>query len=99
MSIDEIWPSLVCIGLTSESLPQFISQAARLWGKIAIEHKSLLLANVWCRHCSHSVIIKNFTGVVKSGDLSLVGKCAWCHGDVARLIDSAGLEPEPVSLT
>jgi hypothetical protein len=25
---------------------------------------------------------------VKSGDLLLVGKCAECHGDVARLIES-----------
>ena len=32
--------------------------------------------------------LKNFTGVVKSGDLLLVGECAECHGDVARLIES-----------
>jgi hypothetical protein len=25
---------------------------------------------------------------VKSGDLLLVGKCAECHGDVARVIES-----------
>lgn len=32
--------------------------------------------------------ITNFSGAVRSGDLLLVGKCAECHGDVARLIDS-----------
>jgi len=69
-------------------LPQFTPQASKLWSRIAIEHKSRLLANVWCSHCSHSVIIKNFTGAVKSGDLLLVGKCAECHGDVARLVES-----------
>jgi hypothetical protein len=48
-----------------------------------------LLANVWCGACRHEVTITNFTGAVKSGDLLLVGKCAECHGDVARVIESA----------
>ena len=69
-------------------LPQFTPQAAKLWNSMAIERQTLLLSNVWCSHCSHSVTIKNFTGVVKSGDLLLVGKCAECHGDVARLVES-----------
>ena len=75
--------------MTVEFLPKFTPPAARLWGQISIEHKRVLLANVWCSHCSHSVTIKNFTGVVKSGDLLLVGNCAECHGDVARLVESA----------
>ena len=57
-------------------LPQFTPQATKLWNSIAIEQQTPLLSNVWCSRCSRSVIIKNFTGVVKSGDLSLVGKCA-----------------------
>ena len=72
-----------------QAIPTLKMPAARLWGQISIEHKRVLLANVWCSHCSHSVTIKNFTGVVKSGDLLLVGKCAECHGDVARLVESA----------
>ena len=55
---------------------------------MAIERQSLLLSKVWCSRCSRSVIIKKFTGAVKSGDLLLVGKCAECHGDVARLVES-----------
>ena len=69
-------------------LPQFTPQAAKLWNSMAIERQTLLLANVWCSHCSRSVTIKKFTGTVKSGDLLLVGKCAECHGDVARLVES-----------
>ena len=70
-------------------LPQFTPQAAKLWNSMAIERQTLLLSNVWCSHCSRSVTIKKFTGTVKSGDLLLVGKCAECHGDVARLVESA----------
>ena len=69
-------------------LPQFTPQATKLWNSMAIERQSLLLSKVWCSRCSRSVIIKNFTGAVKSGDLLLVGKCAECHGDVARLVES-----------
>ena len=56
---------------------------------MAIEHKRQLLAKVWCSQCRHAVTIKNFTGAVNAGDLLLVGKCAECHGDVARLVESA----------
>ena len=69
-------------------LPQFTPQAAKLWNSMAIERQTLLLSNVWCSRCSRSVIMKKFTGAVKSGGLLLVGQCAECHGDVARLVES-----------
>lgn len=47
-----------------------------------------LLRKLWCAACSHAVTINNFAGVVKSGDVWLVGKGAPCHGDVARLMAS-----------
>lgn len=71
------------------SIPNFTKPAMALWARISPEHKKLLLANVWCGACRHEVTITNFTGAVKSGDLLLVGKCAECHGDVARVIESA----------
>ena len=76
-------------GSTSiESIPNFTKPALALWLRISSEHKKLLLANVWCGACRHEVIITNFTGAMKSGDLSLVGKCAECRGDVARVLES-----------
>jgi hypothetical protein len=48
-----------------------------------------MLTNVWCAACHHEVTITNFTGVIKGGNLLLVGKCAECHGDVARVVESA----------
>jgi hypothetical protein len=33
------------------------------------------------------VTITNFSGTINRGDLLLVGKCAECHGDVARVIE------------
>lgn len=33
--------------------------------------------------------LPNFTGAIKGGDLLLVGKCAECHGDVARVIEGS----------
>ena len=74
--------------MSIESIPNFRKPALALWSRISPEHKKLLLANVWCGACRHGVTITNFTGAVKSGDLLLVGKCAECHGDVARVIES-----------
>ena len=72
--------------MSLESIPKFTPPAAKLWSAISAESKKLLLANVWCVSCRHSVIITNFTGVVKSGALLLVGQCAECRGDVARVV-------------
>lgn len=48
-----------------------------------------LLAKVWCGQCRHEVTITNFSGTIKGGDLLLAGKCAECHGDVARVIEGS----------
>ena len=71
-----------------ESIPKFTAPAAKLWEAISPAIRKKLLSNVWCGKCRHEVTITNFTGAVKGGDLLLVGKCAECHGDVARLIES-----------
>jgi len=73
--------------MTVESIPSFTDPAAKLWAKIPPDTKKLLLANVWCSKCRHDVTITNFTGVVKAGDLLLVGLCSECHGNVARVIE------------
>ena len=70
-----------------EKLPSFSRAAATLWSGIPAETKKLLLSNVWCAKCRHEVTIRNFSGTVKSGSLLLVGECAECHSDVARLIE------------
>ena len=44
---------------------------------------------MWCGQCRREVIITNFSGVMKGDELLLVGKCAECHGDVARVIEGA----------
>lgn len=73
--------------MTVETIPSFTPAAADLWGKLKPESKKTLLANVWCSHCGRSVTITNFSGVVKGEGLLLVGKCAECHGDVARVVE------------
>lgn len=71
-----------------ESIPKFTPLAANLWDAIPGHGRKKLLNNVWCGQCAHSVPITNFTGAVKGGDLLLMGKCAVCHSDVARLVES-----------
>ena len=71
----------------TELLPKFTDPAIRLWSAIPIETRKLLLSNVWCGKCRHEVTITNFSGVVKQGNLLLVGKCAICHGDIARVVE------------
>ena len=75
--------------MTVKSLPSFTLPAAKLWRSIPHEARMRLLSNVWCVQCRHEVTIANFTGTVKGGDLLLVGLCAQCRHDVARLIESS----------
>ncbi len=72
--------------MSIESLPVFTAPAAKLWADIPDETRKLLLSNVWCRQCHHSVTIRNFTGAVKAGDLLLVGECSECRSDVATVV-------------
>ena len=73
--------------MTVETFPDFNRPARQRWESIPAHTRQLLLANVWCGHCRHEVTITNFSGTLKGGDLLLVGKCAECHGDVARVIE------------
>ena len=73
--------------MTVESLPNFTRSARQRWESIPTDIRQHLLANVWCVQCRHEVTITNFTGTIKSGTLLLVGKCAECHGDLARVIE------------
>lgn len=74
--------------MSVESIPTFTPPATKLWEAIPTDIRKQLLSNVWCGKCRHAVTIINFSGTVKARDLLLVGKCAECHGDVARLIES-----------
>jgi hypothetical protein len=73
--------------MTVESILSFTDPAANLWATIPADTKKLLLANVWCSTCRDETTITNFTGVVKGGDLLLVGLYSICRGDVARVIE------------
>lgn len=76
--------------MTIESIPKFTAPAAKLYAAIPADVRKQLLSNVWCGTCRHEVTITNFSGVVRSGDLLLVGKCSECQGDVARVIELNG---------
>lgn len=75
--------------MTIESLPTFTKPARKLWDAIPEIFRKKLLSNVWCGKCRQETTITNFSGAVKGGDLLLVGKCAVCHGDVARVVEQA----------
>ena len=72
-----------------ESLPNFTSPARQRRESSVADIRQRLLTNVWCGQCRHEVTITNFSGTIKGGDLLLVGKCAECHGNVARLIEGS----------
>lgn len=71
-----------------ESLPDFTPPARERWETIPDNFRQLLLNNVWCGNCGHGVRITNFSGTMMGRDLLLRGKCAECHGDVARVIEA-----------
>lgn len=72
-----------------ESLPSFTKPARQRWETTPANIRQRLLSNVCCAHCGHATTITSFSGTIKSGDVLLVGKCAECHGDVARVIEGA----------
>lgn len=72
-----------------ESFPSFTKPARQRWESIPADIRQRLLSNVWCGHCRFKTTITNFSGATKGGDLLLVGKCAECHGDVARVIEGS----------
>ncbi|MEO6269436.1 MAG: hypothetical protein ABIP08_03940 [Lautropia sp.] len=72
-----------------ESLPTFSKPARQRWEIIPTDVRKRLLSNVWCGQCRHETTITNISGTIKGSDLLLVGKCAECHGDVARLIEGS----------
>jgi len=70
-----------------ETLPDFTPQARKRWESISAYIRKRLLVNVWCTHCRCETTIVNFSGIIKSGNLLLMGKCAECNCDVARVIE------------
>ena len=68
-------------------IPRFSVTATRLWATISPDSRKLILSSVWCGKCRHEVTMTNFSGTVRAGDLLLVGTCAECHGDVAKLFE------------
>ncbi len=82
-------PSPAALVKGAEHLPTFTKPARQRWESIPADIRQRLLSNVWCAHCSRETTITDFTGTLKGGDLLLVGKCAECQGDVARVIESS----------
>lgn len=70
-----------------ESFPSFTKPARQRWESIPADFRQRLLSNVWCCQCRFETTITNFSGTIKAGDLLLVGKCAECRSDVARVIE------------
>lgn len=73
--------------MTIESLPGFTPPARQRWESIPAEIRQRLLSDVWCGHCRHETTITSFSGTIRSGDLLLVGACAECKRDAARVIE------------
>jgi hypothetical protein len=71
------------------SFPNFTKPARQRWESIPADIRQRLLSNVWCVQCRHETSITNFSGAIKGGDLLLVGKCAECRSDVARVIENS----------
>ena len=72
-----------------ESFPSFTKPARQRWESIPADIRKRLLSNVWCGQCRHETTITNLSGIIKGGDLLLVGKCAECRSDVARVMEGS----------
>ena len=72
-----------------EALPNFTRPARQRGESIPSDVRQRLPVKVWCGQCRREVTVTNFSGIVKGGDLLLVGKCAECHSRVARVIEGS----------
>ena len=72
-----------------ESFPSFTKPARQRWESIPADIRQRLLSNVWCSQCRHETTITNFSSTIKEWGLLLVGTCAECHRDVARVIEGS----------
>lgn len=72
-----------------ESLPTLTKPARQRWQSIPAHVRQRLLSNVWCGHCRHEVTITDISGTMKGRELLLVGRCADCRAEVARVIEGA----------
>ena len=73
--------------MSIESLPDFSGAAGQRWESIPADIRQRLLTSVWCSQCRHAVTIINFSVTMSGSNLLLVGKCAECQGDVARVLE------------
>lgn len=75
----------------NEKTPNQQTQAAMTEARTMARNRmpELAQSNVWCGQCRHETTITNFSGTIKGGDLLLVGKCAECRSDVARVIEGS----------
>lgn len=67
----------------------FTLEALEVWNAIPADIRPLLLADVYCINCDREVNITAFHARKDGEDLVLIGKCASCNGDLARVIESA----------
>jgi hypothetical protein len=68
-----------------ESIPNVIHSATKLWSALPADTKKLQLTNVYYWR---AVAVTNYTGVLKGGNLLLVGKCVERLGDVAGGVET-----------
>ena len=66
---------------------KFTAPAARIWDAIPTDAQKTLLENAWCSRCRHEVILKDFSGSVKAGNVVLVGTCSECGGAASRIVE------------
>ena len=82
-------PELAESAVGVESFTSFTKPARQRLESIPADIRKRLLSNVWCGQCRFETTITNFSGTIKGGDLLLVGKCAECRSDVARVIEGS----------
>ena len=75
--------------MTIESLPTLTTPARQRLESIPADLRQRLLSNAWCGQCRFETTITKFSGTIKGGDLLLVGQCAECRSDVARVIEGS----------
>lgn len=65
----------------------FTPQARRVWDRIPMRARTLILNRVWCEACASATTIIHFHGVVRRGELMIRGRCQRCGHAVSRVFE------------
>jgi len=70
--------------------PEMTCQTRRIWEKIPVRQRMMILNNTHCPSCRRIVSMQLVAGSISDDDLVLTGRCLYCRGDLTCVVHGVG---------